>query len=109
MHLHNDDVSEYKTDVHQLKTICKTVAKQEQTSSLRNVFDNITRNSLCARDISFAECESSMHRARKTSQPKIPRTAIEFLEMLGTTPLGMYFQYSSQVKTKLQWFSFPMK
>ena len=81
MHLHNHDVSEYKTDVHQLITKCKTVPKQVQTSNLRNVFDEITRNSLYARDISFAECESAMYRARKTSQPKIPRTAIEFLEI----------------------------
>ena len=64
MHLHNHEVSEYKTEVHQLKTKCKTVAKQVQTSSLRNVFDDITRNNPCARDISFAECESAMYRAR---------------------------------------------
>ena len=107
MHLHNHEVSEYKTEVHQLKTKCKTVAKQVQTSSLRNVFDDITRNNPCARDISFAECESAMYRARKTSQPKIPRTAIEFQEMLGTTPLGIHFQYSvtSENQTAVVFFS----
>ena len=109
MHLHNHEVSEYKTEVHQLKTKCKTVTKQVQTSSLRNVFDDITRNNPCARDISFAECESAMYRARKTSQPKIPQTAIEFLEMLGTTHLGIHFNFLSRVKTKLPWSSFPMK
>ena len=104
-------MSEYKTDVLQLKTKCKTVAKQLKTSSLRNVFDDITRNSLCARDISFAECESAMYRARKTSQPKIPRTAIELLEMLGTTLLGMHFQHSvtSENQTAVVFFSNEMR
>ena len=94
MHLHNHEVSEYKADVNQLKTNCKTVVKQVQSSSLRQVFDDVTRSNPCARDISFAECESAMYRAKITCQPKIPLTAAEFLDMLGTTALGVHFKLS---------------
>ena len=72
MQIHIHEVLEYKTDVHQLKTKCKTVAKQVQSSSSRQVFDDVARNNPCARDITFAECESAMYRARKTIQPKVP-------------------------------------
>ena len=51
MQLHNHEVLEYKTEVHQLKTKCKTVAKQVQSSSLRQVYDDVTRNNPCARAI----------------------------------------------------------
>ena len=63
----------------------QTVAKQVETRGLREVFDDVTRNDLCAREISFAECESSMYRARRKTQPKIPLTVSEFVDMLSTT------------------------
>ena len=44
MHLHNHEVNEYKTGVYQLKAKCKTLAKQTQSPSLRNIFDDATRN-----------------------------------------------------------------
>ena len=107
MHPHNHEVSEYKADVNQLKTNCKTVVKQVQSSSLRQVFDDVTRNNPCARDVSFAECESAMYRARRTCQPKIPLTAAEFLDMLGTTALGVHFKLSvsSENQTAVIFFS----
>ena len=87
MQLHNHEVLEYKTEVHQLKTKCKTFAKQVQSSSLRQVFDDVTRNNPCARDITFVECESAMYRARKTVQPNVPQSVIEFIDLLVSTPL----------------------
>ena len=90
---HNHAVDAYKTDIYKLKTKCKRVAK-EATTGLREVFDKVTRNDLYAREISFAECESSMYRARRQIQPKIPLTATEFVEMLSTTSLGAHFKFS---------------
>ena len=94
MHPHNHEVNEYKTAVYQLKAKCKTLAKRTLSPSLRNIFDDATRNEPNAHDISFPECESAMYRSRKTSQPKIPSTAIEFIDMLGDTPLGKHFKFS---------------
>ena len=74
-----------------LKTRCKTVAKNSQTN-LRKVFDDVTRTDPCAADISFAECESSMYRAR-TLQPKILLTATEFCNMLLASTLKDHLKY----------------
>ena len=93
MQLHNHEVLEYKTEVHQLDTKCNTVSKQVQSSSLRQVFDNVTRNNPCARDITFVECESAMYRARKTIQPKVPQSDIEFIDLLVSTPLGVHYKF----------------
>ena len=101
MQLHIHEVLEYKTEDHQLKTKCKTVAKQVQSSSLRQVFDDVARNNPCARDNTFAECESAMYRARKTIQHKVPQSVNEFIEMLGSTPLGVHYKFLLIVKTKL--------
>ena len=94
IHLHNHEVNEYKIGVYLLKANCKTLAKQTQSPSLRNFFDDATRNEPNAHDISFPDCESAMYRSRKTSQTKIPSTAIEFIDMLGAIPLGKHFKFS---------------
>ena len=78
---HNHSVDDYKSDIFKLKTKCKTMAKQVETTGLREVFDDVTRNDICARGISFAECESSMYRARRKTQPKVPLTPSEFVDM----------------------------
>ena len=86
--LHN-----HKSDVYQLKTKCKTVAKHSETN-LRKVFDDVARTDSCPREILFTECESAMYRARRMLQPKIPLNAFEFCEMLSTTTLGEFHQCS---------------
>ena len=63
MKFHNHSVEEYKTEVYQLRTRCKTLAKYSQIN-LREVFDDTTRNDPHAADISFVECESSMCRVK---------------------------------------------
>ena len=93
MKQHNHSVEDYKIDVFRLKTKCKTIAKQSQTN-LRKVFDDATRNDPYAADISFVECESSMYRARRTLQPKIPLTATEFCDMLVTSSFAVNFKFS---------------
>ena len=111
MQLHNHEVLDYKSDVNQLKTMCKTVAKQVQSSSLRQVFDDATRNNPCARDITFAECESAMYRARKTIQTKVPQSVIEFIDMLGSAPLGVHYKFhvTSENQTAVVFFSYEIK
>ena len=93
MNFHNHSVEEYKTEVYRLKTRCKTLAKYSQTN-LREVFDDTTRNEPYAADISFVECESSMYRARRTLQPKIPFTAPEFCDMLVASTFNDYYKFS---------------
>ena len=88
---HNHTVNEYMTEVFKLKSKCKSSAKSSQTN-LRKVFDDATRTDPHSCDISFPECESSMYRARRKIQTKIPLTADEFSEMLSTTPYGEYFK-----------------
>ena len=93
IHSHNHNVEKYKTEVYELKSKCKTMARKSQTS-LRRVFDDVTRHDPCASDVSFNECESSLYRARRKLHPKIPLSAPEFVEMLPTTTLGKYYKYS---------------
>ena len=50
---HNHLVDEYKSEVYSLKTKCKTFAKNSQ-SNLRKVFDDATRDSPFACQISFS-------------------------------------------------------
>ena len=78
---HNHAIQHYQDEVFLLYTRCETVAKNSQTL-LRKVFDDDTRTDPCAAIISFMVCESSMHRARRTLQTKIPLTATEFCNML---------------------------
>ena len=68
---HNHGIEEYKSGVYELKTKCKKMAESTQ-DNLRKIFDDETRTSLFATEISFNECESSMYRSRRRLQPKIP-------------------------------------
>ena len=70
------------------------VAKQVKTRGLREVFDDVSRNDLCAREISFPEYESSMYGARRKPQPKIPMKVSKFVDMLTTSSLGAHFKFS---------------
>ena len=90
---HNHNIEAYQTDIYQLKTRCKTIAKNIQIN-LRKVFDDVTRNDPCACDISFRECESSLYRARRTLQPKIPYTAEKFCELIPNKAFGQFYQFT---------------
>ena len=52
--------------------------------SLRQVFNDVTRSDPSTSHISFNECESAMFRSRRLLQPRIPRTTLEFCEILPT-------------------------
>ena len=108
---------DYQSNIFDLKTKCKTLAKHTQMN-LRKLFDDATRTDPSAHDISFAECEAAMYRARRTSQPKIPQSASEFSEMVSSIPLGVYhkltvtrngqigvFFFSDQMSLKLLIYS----
>ena len=90
---HHHSNEDYQSNIFDLKTKCKILAKHTQTN-LRKVFDDATRTDPSAHDISFAECEAAMYRARKTLQPKIPQSAYEFSEMLSSTHLGIYNKFN---------------
>ena len=87
MNQHNHGLSEYESNVNEIKRKCKTIAKSSQ-SNLRQIFDNVTRNDPFASEISFREVESSMYHARRMLQPMIPPTASQFCDMLPTTTFG---------------------
>ena len=65
---HNDAVEEYNSGVHELKAKCMNIT-QSIHGSLREIFNDTTRNSSVASEISFYEIESSMYRARRKLQP----------------------------------------
>ena len=107
---HHHSTEDYQSDIFGLRTKCKTLAKHTQTN-LRKVFDDATRTDPSAHDISFAECEAAMYRARRTLQPKIPQSASEFSEMLSSTHLGIYnkFSVTCDGQTGVVFFSDQMK
>ena len=90
---HHHSNEDYQSNIFDLKAKCKTLAKHTQTN-LRKVFDDATRTDPSAHDVSFAECEAAMYRARRTLQPKIPQSASEFSEMLSSTHLGTYHKFT---------------
>ena len=98
---HNHNVDEYNSDVHKLKNKCKKVAKHSQ-SNLRKIFDDTTRSDPSACEVSFTEIESSMYRARRMLQPKIPLTASEFCDMLPGTNFGITSNFRLHVEIKVQ-------
>ena len=79
--------------------------------NLRKIFDDVTRDDPQACEISFSECESTMFRARKTLEPKIPQTALEFSDMITTTNFGKYYKFSVSVGNEIGvvFISEPMK
>lgn len=56
------------------------------------IFNDVTPEDPAACEISFKECESLMYRSRRISQPIIPATALDFSEMLPTTPFGRFYK-----------------
>ena len=86
MNQHNYGLSEYESNVNEIKRKCKTIAKSSQ-SNLRQIFDDVKRNDPFASEVSFREVESSMYHARRMLQPMIPLTASQFCDMLPTTLL----------------------
>ena len=107
---HNHDREAYTTGLYSLKTKWKTVARNSQMN-LRKIFDDVTRDDPQACEISFSECESTMFRARKTLEPKIPQTALEFSDMITTTNFWKYYKFSVSVGNEIGevFISEPMK
>ena len=52
---HNHGIEEYKSGVYELKIKCKKMAESTQ-DNLRKIFEDETRTSLFATEISFNEC-----------------------------------------------------
>ena len=74
---HNHDIDTYHAEKFKLRTKCKIAAKNS-TTRLRELFDDTTRQVDFATEISFKSCELIMYRARRETQPKIPKSAFEF-------------------------------
>ena len=68
MAIHNHTPLEYQSESFTLKSKCKDIAKSSQ-ENLRKIFDDVTREDPAACKITFKECESSMYRSRRISQP----------------------------------------
>ena len=91
--LHNHGIDKYNSGVYELKTKCKKRAQTTQ-DNLRKIFDDETRTSLLASEISFNECESSMYCSRRRLQPKVPLTAIEFSVMLPESTFATHHKFT---------------
>ena len=86
--LHNHEVDAYNSEVFALKSRCRTRAKSSR-DNLRYLFNDTTRADPSAHKVTYKECESLMFRARRTSQPIIPKSAIEFCDLLPTTNFAL--------------------
>ena len=86
--LHNHEVDAYNSEVFALKSRCRTSAKNSR-DNLRDLFNDTTRADPSAHKVTYKECESLMFRARRTSQPIIPKSAIEFCDLLPTTNFAL--------------------
>ena len=82
---HNHGVSNYHAEKFKLRTKCKIAAKKS-TTKLRELFDETTRQEDFATDICFKNYESIMYRARRETQPKIPKSALEFSTIIEDCP-----------------------
>ena len=85
----NHNLKRYNSSTFQLKSKCKTIALTSQ-DPLRNFFNDVTRDDPVATEVPFSQCESSMYRSRRRSQPKIPSNAIQLSDMLPTTAFGKF-------------------
>ena len=107
--IHNHDIESYQSEVFDLKNRCKKVARSSQ-GSLRKLFDDVTRTDPSACQISFNECESSMYRSRRKTEPKIPLNAGEFSEMLPGTTYAQHHKFTISLATQIAviFYSEPM-
>ena len=90
--IHNHGIDEYKSGVYKLKTKCKKMAQTTQ-DNLGKIFDDETRTSLFATEISFNDV-LCMYRSRRRLQPKIPLTAIEFSVMLRESIFATHHKFT---------------
>ena len=77
--IHNHNLLKYSYDISQLKKKCKTVARTSQ-NNLRKIFGDVVREEPFEQEVTLNQCESSMYRSRRRSQPKIPSNASNYLK-----------------------------
>ena len=75
--VHNHEVDTYNSVV--CIKICMQDKGKNSRDNLRDLFNYITRSDPSAHKVTFKEYESLMFRARRTSQPIIPKSAMEFV------------------------------
>ena len=102
--------STHSHGLDELKTKCKKRAQTSQ-NSLRKFFDNETRTSLFAYEVSFNECERSMYRSRRSLQTKILFAAVEFATMLSESAFASHHKFAIMTNnhTAVIFFSDQMK
>ena len=88
---HNHPKSHYKADIFELKSKCLNTARSS-LDRLSKVFKKVIRDDPAAALVSYNCLEATMYRARRKIEPPIPRTPIEFLEMIPLSPFGIYFK-----------------
>ena len=93
---HNHPISHYKADIFELKSKCLNAARSSR-DRLSKVFKQVVRDDPAAALVSYKSLEATMYRARREIEPPIPRTPIEFLEMIPLSPFGIYFKGEVQV------------
>ena len=73
----------------------------------QKIFNDVARDDPVATEVSFSQCESSMYRSRRRSQPKIPSNAIQLSDMLPTTTFGNFHKRTVSLdgQTALIFFS----
>ena len=81
---HNHQISEYHTELYELKSKCKSAARKSQ-GRLSKVFRGCTRNEPAASLLSYKNLETSMYRSRREIEPIIPKSAARVARRPGLT------------------------
>ena len=95
-HPHNHPISEYHTELYELKSKCKLATKTSQ-GRLTKVFRECTRSEPAASLLSYKNLETSMYRSRREIDPKIPKSAAMFCDQIMFTRYERYYKGAVQV------------
>ena len=107
-HPHNHQISEYHTELYELKSKCKSAARKSQ-GRLSKVFRECTRNEPSASLLSYKNLETTMYRSRSEIQLIIPKSATMFCQQLVSTRYAIYYRGAVQVDMDIGAIFFPRR
>ena len=90
-HHHNHSISEYHTELYEVKAKCKSAARTSR-ERLSKVFKDTTRNEAVASLLSYKNIETTMYRARREIEPTIQRSSAEFCQQIQSTQYAVYYR-----------------
>ncbi len=83
---HNHSCEAYESGTHRLKSALKKAAEERPGSSLRDKFNELTRQDPNGAKVSFTKMASIMYKRQRLSTPKVPQTPNDFVDLLEQHP-----------------------